>query len=252
MQTRLLGREDAIAEGATALFGEKYEEEVRVVSLDDFSKELCGGTHVSATGEIGVFKILSESGIASGVRRIEAISGRPAYDRMQQAWSREENVAEMLNTRPEEVPEKVEALLGEVRRLEKQITDLSREIASSDLGSLLENSVEVDGVKVVAAEIVLDSPKTLREVGDKVRDGLESGVAVLGGVIKGKVALLAIVTKDLTGKITAGDLVNRCAKIVGGKGGGRPDMAQAGGAMTDKLGEAIRSVPGHVKDILSQ
>ncbi len=250
VETRLLGREDAIAEGATALFGEKYDEEVRVVNLSDFSKELCGGTHVSATGDIGVFKIISETGIASGVRRIEAIAGRPAYDHLWSICRREDELAELLNTTPENMQTKVRHLLDEQKKLEKQIAKLSRQIAGSDISNLVNNAMEVSGLKVIAAEITLDSPKTLREVGDKVRDGLDSGVAVLGGVIKGKVALLAIVTKDLTGTISAGELVNRIAKIVGGKGGGRPDMAQAGGGLTDKIGEAIRAVPDTVTAIV--
>ena len=140
--------------------------------------------------------------------------------------------------------------MEEQKKLEKQVAALSREIAGSDVGNLIKDAVEISGVKVIASEILLDSPKTLREVGDKVRDGLDSGVAVLGGVINGKAALLAIVTKDLTGRISAGELVNRTAKIVGGKGGGRPDMAQAGGNLTDKIGEAIRSVPATVTNIL--
>ncbi|MBM9605112.1 alanine--tRNA ligase [Desulfopila inferna] len=250
VRTRLLSREDAIAEGATALFGEKYAEQVRVVNLKDFSKELCGGTHVSATGEIGVFKILAENGIASGVRRIEAITGRSAFDFLSVVYQRQEQIARLLGSRPEDLVERVGSLLEEHKKLEKKVTELSREIAGSDLDTLLDQAIEVEGIKVVAAEIVLDSPQTLREVGDKVRDRLDSGVAVLGGVIKGKVALLAIVTQDLTGKITAGELVNRTAKIVGGKGGGRPDMAQAGGNFTDKIGEAIRAVPQNVSDIL--
>ena len=250
VQTRLLDRDAAIEEGAMALFGEKYADEVRVVNLSDFSKELCGGTHVGSTGEIGLFKVISETGIASGVRRIEAIAGKPAFDQLWSTCKRENQLAELLGSRPEELVGRVETLLAEQKKLEKQVMSLSKEIASSDLENVLKNATEVNGVKVVAAEIILDSPKTLREVGDKVRDGLDSGVAVLGGVIKGKVALLAIVTKDLTDRITAGDLVSRTAKIVGGKGGGRPDMAQAGGTMTDKIGEAIRSVPENVSQIL--
>ncbi len=252
VQTKLLDREAAIAEGATALFGEKYDDEVRVVSLNDFSKELCGGTHVETTGQIGLFKILSENGIASGVRRIEAISGRAAYDHVSDICMREEQLCGILGSQPEGIIDRVKNVLADQKKLEKQIATLSKELASSDLDDLLKNAIEVEGIKVVAAEITLDSPKTLREVGDKVRNSLDSGVAVLGGVIKGKVALLAIVTKDLTEKITAGDLVNKAAQIVGGKGGGRPDMAQAGGTMTDKLGEAIRSVPANVTDLLKK
>lgn len=249
--TQLLAKEDAIKAGATALFGEKYEENVRVVSMADFSKELCGGTHVQASGEIGVFKIQSEGGIASGVRRIEALAGQAAFDEIQALSRRERLTGTLLNVgSPDEITGKVESLIKNLKSMEKQVAELSSQLASSDLDSVFNNAVIVGGIKVIAAEIPLDSPKTLREVGDKVRDSLGSGVAVLGGTINGKAALLAIVSSDLTSRVKAGDLVNRVAKIVGGKGGGRPDMAQAGGPMVDKISEAIKSVPLAVKDLL--
>ena len=250
VNTRILARDDAIKEGATALFGEKYGDSVRVISVGQFSKELCGGTHVRATGDIGLFKILSESGIASGVRRIEALTGRPAFEYIQTISLREAEIAVLLNAPAEEITTKISNLLSSQKNLEKQVADLSTRLASSDLDELFKGAVVVAGVRVIAAEIPLDSAKTLREVGDKIRDGLESGVAVLGGVVKDKVMLLAIVTKDLTTKISAGDVIGRVATIVGGKGGGRADMAQAGGTMVDKLGEAIRSVQKHIADIL--
>ena len=250
VETRILPKEDALKEGATALFGEKYGDAVRVVSLGGFSKELCGGTHVKATGDIGLFKIISESGIASGVRRIEALTGRSAFEFLQAMSVRENEITAILTVPAEEIPAKLRNLLTSQKTLEKQIADLSTQLASSDLDELFNSAIMVAGIKVIAAEITLDSAKTLREVGDKVRDRLDSGVAVLGGVVKEKVALLAIVSKDLTGKISAGDLVGRVASVVGGKGGGRPDMAQAGGNMADKLGEAIRSVPIHVSEII--
>lgn len=251
--TQLLTKEDAIKGGATALFGEKYEENVRVVSMADFSKELCGGTHVKAAGEIGVFKIQSEGGIASGVRRIEALAGRAAFAEIQSLSRRERHTGALLNAgSPEEIVGKVEILVKNLKSMEKQIADLSKQLASSDLDSVFNNSLIIEGIKVISAEIPLDSPKTLRDVGDKVRDSLGSGVAVLGGTINGKAALLALVSNDLTSKIKAGDLVNSVAKIVGGKGGGRPDMAQAGGPMFDKLGEAIKSVPKAVEQLLKK
>ena len=251
VETQLLTKEDAIKGGATALFGEKYEENVRVVSMADFSKELCGGTHVQAAGEIGVFKIQSEGGIASGVRRIEALAGRAAFAEIQSLYRREHQTGALLNVgSSEEIAGKVEALVKNLKSMEKQVADLSRQLASSDLDSLFDNAVTVDGVKVIGAEIPLDSPKTLRDVGDKVRENLGTGIAVLGGTIDGKAALLAIVSDDLTSRIKAGDLISRIAKIVGGKGGGRPDMAQAGGPMADKIREAIRSVPEAVKNLL--
>jgi len=250
VDTRVLARDEALKEGATALFGEKYGETVRVVSIEGFSKELCGGTHVHATGDIGVFKIVSETGIASGVRRIEALTGRAAFEYLQNVNRRETELASLLNVPVEDIAAKIKNLLTNQKNLEKQIARLSTRLASSDLDDLLKKAVDIAGIRVVAAEIPLDSAKTLREVGDKVRDGLDSGVAVLGGVIKNKVALLAIVTKDLTSKISAGDVVARVASVVGGKGGGRPDMAQAGGDRVDKLGEAIRSVPTQISQIL--
>ncbi len=243
----MLDREQAIEQGATALFGEKYGDSVRVVSLGDFSKELCGGTHVAATGGIGLFQIVSEGGIAAGVRRIEAATGRVAGERVQKQVRREYEISELLNVQPENIVERLENMVSINKRLEKQVSELSTQLASSDFGDLLAGAEEVEGIKVVAAVIPLDSPKTLREVGDKLRDDMGSGVAVLGGEINGKAALLALVSKDLTKKIKAGDLINKIAVIVGGKGGGRPDMAQAGGTMPDKLNEAIASVYEHVQ-----
>ncbi|PID76655.1 MAG: alanine--tRNA ligase [Deltaproteobacteria bacterium] len=247
LTVRYLDKEEAIEQGATALFGEKYDDRVRVVQAGDFSMELCGGTHVRATGDIGVFKVLSEGGVASGVRRIEALAGQAAFEILQEQSARQTALETILNVKGDELQTKVEGLLRHQKELEKQIAELSAQLAGAELDSLLKNYQEAAGIKVVAAEIPLDSPKTLREVGDKVRDNLDSGVAVLGGVIKGKVALLALVSKDLTGKIKAGDVVSQVAAVVGGKGGGRPDMAQAGGTMTDKLPEAI----GKVKEIVA-
>jgi alanyl-tRNA synthetase len=248
--TRVLDREEAIKEGATALFGEKYDDSVRVVSLSDFSMELCGGTHVASSGEIGIFKILSESGIAAGVRRIEALAGSAAFTHIQAVYQREKDVASILNVTGDGVITKLQTLFKTQKTLEKQVADLANRLAGSDLTAMITNAVTVEGIKVIASRIPLDSPKTLREVGDKIRNNMGSGVAVLGGSIKGKVALLTIVSDDLTARVKAGDLINRVAKIVGGKGGGRADMAQAGGPMVDKLDEAIRFVPQAVAEIV--
>jgi alanyl-tRNA synthetase len=251
--TRILNRDDALKEGAMALFGEKYEESVRVVSIADFSKELCGGTHVEASGEIGICKVLSESGIASGVRRIEALAGPAAFAHIQAQGSRERHIVSLLNAgNSGEIVTKVETLLAQLKAMDKQITDLSRKLASSDLEGILQNFISIAGVKVISSEVQLDSQKTLREIGDRIRDNLSSGVAVLGGSINGKAALLAIVTADLTRRIKAGDIINKVASLVGGKGGGRPDMAQAGGPMVDKLSEAIKSVPDVVRKLLQE
>ncbi len=251
VQTELLDKDEAVADGAMALFGEKYDDKVRVVSMAGFSKELCGGTHVAATGEIGVFKILSEGGIAAGVRRIEATAGQACFTWIQDVFTAQTELAALLGAAGvKESLDKVKGLQAALKSAEKMVARLSNELASSGLDRILDNAVEVAGIKVVAAEIPLDSAKTLREVGDKVRDSLGSGIAVLGGAVDGKAALLAIVSKDLTERIKAGQLVAEVAKLVGGKGGGRPDMAQAGGPFADKLGDALRSVPEIVNALL--
>ena len=241
--TAVLDREEAIRGGATALFGEKYETKVRVVSVGQISKELCGGTHVAATGEIGLFKILSETGIAAGVRRIEAVTGPGALERFQQVEAQLGMLAAKLKTTPEELAGRLEKMLARQKELEREVSRLTADLSVNDLDAMLGNAQEIGGVKVVVAQIAMDSPKTMREVGDKVRDALGSGIAVLGGVFEGKVSLLAMVTKDLNTRFHAGQIVKEVAAMVGGSGGGRPDMAQAGGTMADKLPEALSAVP---------
>ncbi|MCL7486829.1 MAG: alanine--tRNA ligase [Desulfobulbaceae bacterium] len=251
VSTALQSRDQAVAEGATALFGEKYSDEVRVVSIGSFSKELCGGTHVHATGDIGFFKILSETGIAAGVRRIEAVTGAKAVAWAQELAGQAARVSEYISAPLSMAPEKITVLLRQQKELEKKVAELTSKLALADLDQVLRNAVDVEGIKVISVELPLDSPKTLREIGDRVRDKMGSGAAVLGGVLNGKAALLAVVSKDLTGRIKAGDIVSATAKLVGGKGGGRPDMAQAGGPMADKLPDAIKSVPEVVRNLLS-
>ncbi len=246
-RTEVLARDEAISQGATALFGEKYDDDVRVVTLGDFSKELCGGTHVGATGEIGLFLILSEAGIAAGVRRIEALTGDAALAHVQKLMTCQGQLGDMLSCKLDETVSKVQGLLDTIKGADKKIAQLASQLASSGLDDLLNKSVEVNGIKLIAAEVVLDNPKALRELGDKIRDNLDSGIAVIGGRVGEKAALLAIVTKDLVSRIKAGQLVNEVAAIVGGKGGGRPDMAQAGGTMPDKLGDAIAAVPAIIE-----
>jgi len=246
VDTAVLSKDEAIADGATALFGEKYGDEVRVVSIKGFSKELCGGTHAGATGDIGLFKIISETGIAAGVRRIEAVTGKAAVDWLQNLAAQSTALCRVLSGSMDDAVDKVTGLLKRQKELEKEIAALSASMAVSDLDSLLSGAIEINGIQVVSGQLTLDSPKTLREVGDKIRDKMKSGVAVIGGEFGGKAALLALVSKDLTGKIKAGQLVKDVAAIVGGKGGGRPDMAQAGGPMADKLPEAVKAVPGIV------
>ena len=196
-----------------------------------------------ATGNIGFFKLVSESGIAAGVRRIEAVSGRQAVRVAQSIADREAQICRTLNVPPADIVDKLESLQQQNKALEKQVAGLSTQLASSDLDQIFAGKQDINGIQVIAAKIKLDSPKTLREVGDKVRDNMGSGVAVLGGEIKGKAALLVLVSKDLTDTLNAGQLVNQIASHVGGKGGGRPDMAQAGGPFADKVSEAISAVP---------
>jgi alanyl-tRNA synthetase len=250
VQTAVLAKEQAIAEGATALFGEKYGDEVRVVSIPGFSKELCGGTHTRATGDIGLFKIISETGIAAGVRRIEAVTGHAALDWLQKLAAQADELGKLLSGSFDDALLKVPVLLKRQKELEKEIAALSAAAAASDIDSLFAGAVEVGGIKVISGLLRLDSPKTLREVGDKVRDRMGSGAALLGGEFDGKAALLALVSKDLTATIKAGEIVSAAAAIVGGKGGGRADMAQAGGPMADKLPEAMRAMPTIVARLL--
>ncbi len=250
VQTAVLSRDEAIADGATALFGEKYGEEVRVVSIEGFSKELCGGTHAASTGDIGLFAIISETGIAAGVRRIEAVTGKAAIDWLQDLVAKTDDLCRVLSGSLDDAVDKVKVLLKQHKELEKEIAKLNASMAMSSLDSLLSGAVEVNGVRVISGQITLDSPKTLREIGDRIRDRMKSGVAVIGGEFGGKAALLALVSPDLTGRIKAGQLVNEVAALVGGKGGGRPDMAQAGGPMADKLPEAIKAVPDIVAGLV--
>ena len=242
--TELLDREEAIKGGATALFGEKYDESVRVVSIGSYSRELCGGTHVRDLGTIGLLKIVSETGIAAGIRRIEAITGQAAFVRFQNTVDALFGLSDMLKISQDDIGPKIEKLLSRQKELEKEVQRLTARLSLVDIDQEIEKGREVEGVKVVIRQVPLDSPKTLREVGDRVRDRIGTGIVVLGGEFNGKVALLAIVSKDLTKRFHAGNIVKEVAAKVGGRGGGRPDMAQAGGTMVDKLPEALDSVAG--------
>jgi alanyl-tRNA synthetase len=246
LATEMLGREEAIQAGAVALFGEKYGDKVRVVSIGNFSKELCGGTHVRSTGEIGLLKVTAETGIAAGVRRIEAVTGPEAFNIFQAREKQLAELADLLKVPTENLGSKIEKLLSTNKELEKEVSRLTAKLTLSDLDNIIDNAETVNGVKVVVSQVVLDSPKTLREMGDKIRDKLGSGIVVLGGEYQGKAALLAMVTKDVVENYKAGNIIREVAVIVGGKGGGRPDMAQAGGPNPDKLGEALDAVPGIV------
>jgi len=242
LNTEMLEKEEAITSGAVALFGEKYGDKVRVVSIGNFSKELCGGTHVRATGEIGLLKITTETGVAAGVRRIEAVTGPEAIKIFQAREKQLAELASLLKVPAENLGPKIEKLLSAQKDLEKEVSRLTAKLTLGDIDGIINNAKMVGDIRVVVFRVVLDSPKTLREMGDKIRDKLGSGIVVLGGEYQGKAALLAMVTKDLTGTYKAGNIIKEVSALVGGSGGGRPDMAQAGGPNPDKLNDALGAV----------
>jgi alanyl-tRNA synthetase len=233
---------DAIGSGAIALFGEKYSDVVRVLRMGTFSVELCGGTHANRTGDIGLFKLIAESGIASGVRRVEAVTGIRAVDYVQQSESSFKNIANLLKTPPDQATKKIEQLADRVKGQEKEILALKQQLAGQSSGDISENAVSVGDTKVVSQAIEGADVAALRGTMDKLKDRLPQSVIVLATVEDSKVRLIAGVTKNLTKRIAAGELVNFVAQQVDGKGGGRPDMAQAGGNDPSKLDEALASV----------
>jgi alanyl-tRNA synthetase len=244
--SRVMGIDDAQKSGAMMLFGEKYGEEVRVVAIGS-SKELCGGTHVSRSGDIGLFKIVSEGGVAAGVRRVEAITGTNALAWVQAQANRVAGVAALLKTQPDELAERVVSILENVRSLEKELARLKSKLAASQGDDLVSQAADIKGAKVLAATLEGADVATLRETMDKLKDKLKSAAILLASVVDGKVTLIAGVTADLTGKVKAGELVNMVALQVGGKGGGRPDMAQAGGTQPENLPAALASVQAWVE-----
>ncbi len=251
VETRLMSLEDAKASGAMALFGEKYAGQVRVLRMGDFSVELCGGTHVKAVGDIGLFKIVQESGIASGVRRIEAITGDAALRWIEDEEARLARIAGVVKAGRDELEDKVVQLVERSRRLEKELDQLKAKLAAAAGSDLASRAVEIDGARVLAAQLDGADVKALRETLDRLKDKLGSAIIVLGAANDGKVSLVAGVTKDLTARVRAGDLVKSVAEQVGGKGGGRPDMAQAGGNRPDALPEALAGVPDWVRGRLA-
>ncbi len=247
VETRIMDLEDAKASGATALFGEKYGEQVRVLRMGGFSTELCGGTHVRAVGDIGLFKISSEGGISSGTRRIEAVAGERALDFVDDEEDRLARIAELLKGGITDADGKVAQLVERSRKLEKELEQLKSRLASAAGSNLADQTVDVDGVKVLAARLEGADPKSLRDTVDQLKNKVGSGVVLLATESDGKVNLIAGVTKDLTDRFRAGDLVKVAAEKVGGRGGGRPDMAQAGGsdpagipAALDLVGDWVR------------
>jgi alanyl-tRNA synthetase len=247
--TRLMSYDDAVASGAMALFGEKYDDEVRVLRLGDgFSVELCGGTHVSSTGDIGVFKITSEGGVAAGVRRIEAVTGQGAMDWIDANQRTLYEIADMLKSQPAQAAAKIEQLLLNNRELEKKLATAKHALITGEATDQEDNIQVVAGIKVVASRVDGVDAKAMRDAIDRVKDKLQNAVVVMGSVDNGKVRLAAGVTKNNIDRIRAGDLINFVAEQVGGKGGGRPDFAQAGGSNPDGLDAALGSVHGWVSE----
>ena len=250
VETRVMSHQDAINSGAMALFGEKYGEKVRVLSMGQFSIELCGGTHVARTGDIGLFKIITENGIAAGVRRIEAVTGQQALNWIQQGENQLQSMAGLLKADRAGVEERVQQVIDRNRNLEKELERLKAKLASTQGDDLLNQAVDIQGIKVLAAQLDGADPKGLRDTLDQLKNKLGSSAIVLATVQGEKVSLVAGVSKDQTKAIKAGELVNVVAQQVGGKGGGRPDMAQAGGNQPQALPAALASVPDWVRDKL--
>ncbi len=247
IETRIMSPQEATEAGAMALFGEKYGEQVRVLSMGAFSIELCGGTHVRRTGDIGLFKIIAESGVAAGVRRIEAVAGQRALEWYEAGEKQLHRVCELLKAERDTVVDKLSQQLERSRSIEKALEELKRKLATSQGGELVARAVDVNGIKVLAARLDGADAKTLRSTVDQLKDKLGSAAIVLASVDGGKITLIAGVTRDITDRIQAGDLINSVASQVGGKGGGRPDLAQAGGNRPDALAAALDSVADWVR-----
>ncbi|KAF0205978.1 MAG: alanyl-tRNA [Gallionellaceae bacterium] len=245
-QSRVMAIDDAQKTGAMMLFGEKYGDEVRVLNIGS-SIELCGGTHVKRTGDIGLFKIVAESGVAAGVRRVEAVTGEGALALVQQQQDQLQQVADAVKSQPHEAPARIGQILDNVKSLEKELAALKSKLASAQGDELLAQAQDINGVKVLAAKLDGADAAVLRETLDKLKDKLKSAVILLAAVNDGKVSLIAGVTVDATAKVKAGELVNFVAQQVGGKGGGRSDMAQAGGTQPEHLASALASVPAWVR-----
>ncbi|HFI3184212.1 TPA: alanine--tRNA ligase [Escherichia coli] len=246
IETNIMDLEAAKAKGAMALFGEKYDERVRVLSMGDFSTELCGGTHASRTGDIGLFRIISESGTAAGVRRIEAVTGEGAIATVHADSDRLSEVAHLLKGDSNNLADKVRSVLERTRQLEKELQQLKEQAAAQESANLSSKAIDVNGVKLLVSELSGVEPKMLRTMVDDLKNQLGSTIIVLATVVEGKVSLIAGVSKDVTDRVKAGELIGMVAQQVGGKGGGRPDMAQAGGTDAAALPTALASVKGWV------
>jgi alanyl-tRNA synthetase len=250
LTVRVMELEEALKTGAMALFEEKYGDRVRLVEIPGFSRELCGGTHTHWTGDIGLFVIIQETSIAAGVRRIEALAGRHALEYINRCRQVLNHTAEALKVAPSEVAERIEKILAQQRQMEKELEALKASAAGRRSADLFDQTEEIDGVGVLVTQIQADNPKVLREINDKFKEKFTKGIAVLGAVSEGKVFLLAGVTQELTARLHAGNLIKEIVKEVGGSGGGRPDMAQAGGNRPDKLKDALDLAEKLIRDKL--
>ncbi|HLB59699.1 MAG TPA: DHHA1 domain-containing protein, partial [Bdellovibrionota bacterium] len=228
--------------GAMALFGEKYGERVRVISVGDYSKELCGGTHVSNTSEIRLFTIVSDSSIASGVRRIEALTGDKALEYLSQSHQELTKISDLLKSHPAEALSKLDRIIKRQKELERELSKLKLEQTKGAGEDLLSQVEEVKGIKILAAEISIDNPQDLRNISDQLKQKIKSGVVALGASVQGKACLVVSVTKDLTKSLNAGDLIKEISKAVGGSGGGRADFAQAGGPDLSGIPKALKQL----------
>ena len=251
VDSQVMSIDDAKASGAMALFGEKYGDEVRVVKMDEFSTELCGGTHVSSTSEIGLVRIVSEGGVAAGVRRIEALTGEGALNHIDAGEQALQQMATLLKGTRESVGERVEALFVQNRKLEKELERIKSKLANSTGNDLLSSAVEISGVKVLIAHFEGADQKTLRSTRDQLKDKLGTAAILLATASGKKVVLVAGVTQDATDRIKAGDLIKQAAPLVGGKGGGRPDMAQGGGSNPDAIPQMVEETRNWAQQQLS-
>ncbi len=237
--TQEMDADDAFKSGATALFEEKYGDRVRVVSLPDLSKELCGGTHTDRTGNIGLFRIVSESSVSSGIRRIEALTGEEALAYTQKTSRILQETAHLLKEKPEAIPRRIQKIMSDIKAFEKEANHLKTKLASEETAVSQEVVKSINGIKMMARRVSVETPAALRNLADQFKDKIKSGIVVLGSTAGAKVMLIAVVTKDLTDRYHAGDIATQVAAVVGGKGGGRADMAQAGGNQPQNLDRAL-------------
>ena len=242
-------KDEAMKTGAMAIFEERYGEKVRLVKMGEgVSMELCGGTHTRRTGDIGLFRIIAESAVAANVRRVEALTGSEALRHDQMQDRNLKVVAALIKAAPDKVTERLERLLAEHKEKEKEIESLKAKLLSKKSEDLLSGIRKINGIKVLARELKVDSQKELRDAADKIKDKLGSGIVVLGAGKENKVMLICMVTQDLVDRYKAGDIIRQASNIVGGKGGGRPDMAQGGGSEPEKLGDALEAVYGLIEN----